>query len=130
MAVIDGAKAITSILAQYPKFDGGFAMAAALTSAGIASAVNIAKIASAQFEGGGGAPQAPEIPTGGFEAQTSTGGMATPAVSLFGQPNQLNDLGAIGQQANQNITVTAIVSETEMTNVQNRVNKIKKNAEL
>ena len=130
MAVIDGAKAITSILAQYPKFDGGFAMAAALTSAGIASAVNIAKIASAQFEGGGGAPQAPEVPTGGFEAQTSTGGMATPAVSLFGQPNQLNDLGATGQQANQNITVTAIVSETEMTNVQNRVNKIKKNAEL
>ena len=130
MAVIDGAKAITSILAQYPKFDGGFAMAAALTSAGIASAVNIAKIASAQFEGGGGAPQAPEVPTGGFEVQTSTGGMATPAVSLFGQPNQLNDLGATGQQANQNITVTAIVSETEMTNVQNRVNKIKKNAEL
>ena len=132
MAVIDGAKAITSILAQYPKFDGGFAMAAALASAGIASAVNIGKIASAQFEGGGSAPTAPDIPTGGFQpAETSTGGMATPSVSLFGQPNQLNNVGGEGaQQQGQTITVNAIVSETEMTNVQNRVNKIKNNAEL
>ena len=131
MAVIDGAKAITSILAQYPKFDGGFAMAAALASAGIASAVNIGKIASAQFTGGGGAPTAPDIPTGGFEAQTSTGGMATPSVSLFGQGNQLNNVGNPNQEGGgQTITVNAIVSETEMTNVQNKVNKIQKNAEL
>ena len=130
MAVIDGAKAITSILAQYPKFDGGFAMAAALTSAGIASAVNIAKIASAQFEGGGQAPAAPDIPTGGFDTQTSTGGMATPAVSLFGGANQLNNVGNPNQEAGQNITVTAIVSETEITGTQNRINKIQRNAEL
>jgi len=130
MAVIDGAKAITSILAQYPKFDGGFAMAAALTSAGIASAVNIAKIASAQFEGGGQAPASPDIPTGGFDTQTSTGGMATPAVSLFGGANQLNNVGNPNQEAGQNITVTAIVSETEITGTQNRINKIQRNAEL
>lgn len=130
MAVIDGAKAITSILAQYPKFDGGFAMAAALASAGIASAVNIGKIASAQFQGGGSAPTAPDIPTGGFEAQTSTGGMATPSVSLFGAANQLNNVGGEGAQQGQTITVNAIVSETEMTNVQNKVSKIQKNAEL
>lgn len=131
MAVIDGAKAITSILAQYPKFDGGFAMAAALASAGIASAVNIGKIASAQFQGGGGAPTAPDIPTGGFEQPSTTGGMATPNVSLFGQGNQLNNVGGEGaQQQGQTITVNAIVSETEMTNVQNKVSKIQKNAEL
>ena len=130
MAVIDGAKAITSILAQYPKFDGGFAMAAALASAGIASVVNIGKIASAQFEGGGGAPTAPDIPTGGFEAQTSTGGMATPNVSLFGSANQLNNVGNPNQESGNNITVTAVVSETEMTNTQNRINKIQRNAEL
>lgn len=130
MAVIDGAKAITSILAQYPKFDGGFAMAAALASAGIASAVNIGKIASAQFQGGGSAPTAPDIPTGGFEAQTSTGGMATPSVSLFGAANQLNNVGGEGAQQGQTITVNAIVSETEMTNVQNKVSKIQRNAEL
>jgi len=128
MAVIDGAKAITSILAQYPKFDGGFAMAAALASAGIASAVNIGKIASAQFQGAGGAPAAPQIPTGGFEAPSVAG--AVPNVSLFGQANQLNNVGAPGEAGQQNITVTAVVSETEMTDVQNRVNKIQKNAEL
>ena len=130
MAVIDGAKAITSILAQYPKFDGGFAMAAALASAGIASAVNIGKIASAQFQGGGSAPTAPDIPTGGFEQPTTTGGMATPSVSLFGAANQLNNVGGEGAQQGQTITVNAIVSETEMTNVQNKVSKIQKNAEL
>jgi hypothetical protein len=131
MAVIDGAKAITSILAQYPKFDGGFAMAAALASAGIASAVNIGKIASAQFEGGGSAPTAPDIPTGGFEQPSTTGGMATPNVSLFGGANQFNNVGGeAGQQQGQTITVNAIVSETEMTNVQNKVNKIQNNAEL
>lgn len=130
MAVIDGAKAITSILAQYPKFDGGFAMAAALASAGIASAVNIGKIASAQFQGGGTAPTAPDIPTGGFEQPTTTGGMATPSVSLFGAANQLNNVGGEGAQQGQTITVNAIVSETEMTNVQNKVSKIQKNAEL
>lgn len=131
MAVIDGAKAITSILAQYPKFDGGFAMAAALASAGIASAVNIGKIASAQFEGGGSAPTAPDIPTGGLEQPSTTGGMATPNVSLFGGANQFNNVGGEGgQQQGQTITVNAIVSETEMTNVQNKVNKIQNNAEL
>lgn len=132
MAVIDGAKAITSILAQYPKFDGGFAMAAALASAGIASAVNIGKIASATFQGGGSAPVPPDVPTGGFGATTTTGGMAVPSVSLFGGGNNLNNVGNPNaeQTQGQNITVTAVVSETEMTNVQNRVNKIQRNAEL
>lgn len=132
MAVIDGAKAITSILAQYPKFDGGFAMAAALASAGIASAVNIGKIASATFQGGGSAPVPPDVPTGGFGATTTTGGMAVPSVSIFGGGNNLNNVGNHNaeQSQGQNITVTAVVSETEMTNTQDRVNKIKRNAEL
>jgi hypothetical protein len=131
MAVIDGAKAITSILAQYPKFDGGFAMAAALASAGIASAVNIGKIASATFQGGGSAPMPPDVPTGGFGGTTTTGGMAVPSVSLFGGGNNLNNVGAPQEgQGGQNITVNAIVSETQVTEVQNRVNKIQRNAEL
>ena len=129
MAVINGAQAITSILAQYPKFDGGFAMVAALAGSVIATATSLATIASTSFEGGGTAPNAPspDSLTGG----STTGGMATPAVSLFGSPNNLNNVGGEGaQQQNNNITVTAIVSETEMTNTQNRVNKIQRNAEL
>jgi hypothetical protein len=128
MAVINGAQAIVSILAQYPKFDGGFAMATALAGSVIATATSLATIASSSFEGGGTAPDAPDTNslTGG-----GTGGMATPNASLFGSNNNLNNVGAPqdGQQG-QNITVTAIVSETEMTSTQDRVNRIKRNAEL
>jgi hypothetical protein len=129
MAVINGAQAITSILAQYPKFDGGFAMVAALAGSVISTAASIATIASTSFEGGGAAPSIPDATslTGG----SSTGGMATPSASLFGSNNNLNNVGGQQEgQAGQNITVTAIVSETEMTDTQNRVNKIKRNAEL
>lgn len=128
MAVINGAQAIASIFAQYPKFDGGFAMAAALAGSVIATTTSLATIASTTFEGGGTAPDAPDTNslTGG-----GTGGMATPNASLFGSNNNLNNVGAPqdGQQG-QNITVTAIVSETEMTSTQDRVNRIKRNAEL
>lgn len=128
MAVINGAQAIVSILAQYPKFDGGFSMAAAIAGSVIATATSLATIASSSFEGGGSAPDVPDTNslTGG-----GTGGMATPSASLFGSNNNLNNVGAPqdGQQG-QNITVTAIVSETEMTSTQDRVNRIKRNAEL
>jgi hypothetical protein len=129
MAVINGAQAITSILAQYPKFDGGFAMVAALAGSVISTAASIATIASTSFEGGGAAPSIPDATslTGG----SSTGSMATPSASLFGSNNNLNNVGGQQEgQTGQNITVTAIVSETEMTDTQNRVNKIKRNAEL
>lgn len=128
MAVINGAQAIVSIIAQMPKFDGGFATAAAIAGSVIATATSLATIASTSFEGGGTAPDAPDTNslTGG-----GTGGMATPSASLFGSNNNLNNVGAPqdGQQG-QNITVTAIVSETEMTSTQDRVNRIKRNAEL
>jgi len=80
--VIDAAKSVTSIIAEYPKFDGGIAMTAALIITGIATAVNIAKIASTQYQpksGGGGAKKA----TGSAYAQ---GG-------LLGGPS--HDLGGI-----------------------------------
>lgn len=47
-AGINGAMAVTSILAQYPKFDGGFAMLAAIAAAGITTVAQIGKIASAK----------------------------------------------------------------------------------
>ena len=104
-------------------------MVAVIIAASVAAtAASISAIASTTFSGGGSAPSAVD-PTGG--STPSTGGMATPAVSLFGSANQLNNVGGEGaQQQNNNITVTAIVSETEMTNTQNRVNKIQRNAEL
>lgn len=128
MAVINGAQAIASILAQYPKFDGGFAMAAALAGSVIATATSLATIASTSFEGGGTAPAEPDTNslTGG-----GTGGMATPNASLFGSNNNLNNVGdPNSEQGGQSITVNAIVSETQVTDVQNRVNRIQRNAEL
>lgn len=47
-AGINGAMAVTSILAQYPKFDGGFAMTAAIVAAGISTVAQIGKIAGAK----------------------------------------------------------------------------------
>jgi hypothetical protein len=128
MAVINGAQAIASILAQYPKFDGGFAMAAALAGSVIATATSLATIASTSFEGGGAAP---EVPDTNSLTGNSTQGMATPSASLFGSNNNLNNVG--GQQdsqGGQSITVNAIVSETQVTDVQNRINRIQRNAEL
>jgi hypothetical protein len=128
MAVINGAQAIASILAQYPKFDGGFAMAAALAGSVIATATSLATIASTSFEGGGTAPEAPDTNS---LTGNSTEGMATPSASLFGSNNNLNNVGGQqdGQQG-QSITVNAIVSETQVTDVQNRINRIQRNAEL
>ena len=56
MAMLNGAQAITSILAQYPKFDGGFAMTAALVTAGVTTAGQLAKISSTKLEDGGIVP--------------------------------------------------------------------------
>jgi hypothetical protein len=128
MAVINGAQAIASILAQYPKFDGGFAMAAALAGSVIATATSLATIASTSFEGGGTAPEAPDTNS---LTGNSTEGMATPSASLFGSNNNLNNVGAPqDSQGGQSITVNAIVSETQVTDVQNRINRIQRNAEL
>jgi len=127
MAAINGAQAILAIL-SVPDFTLGVSSGLRIAASVAATAASISAIASTTFTGGGSAPSAVD-PTGG--STPSTGGMATPAVSLFGSANQLNNVGGEGaQQQNNNITVTAIVSETEMTNTQNRVNKIQRNAEL
>lgn len=52
-ALTNGALAITSILAQYPKFDGGIAMGIALGLATATTIAQVAKIASTKYEKGG-----------------------------------------------------------------------------
>ena len=130
-AIIDAGKAITASLAVSPLAIGPIPSPAGIASlafATLTSAMNIAKIAGTQFTSTT-PPTDPGQPSLGGD--TSTGGMATPSASLFGSNNNLNNVGAPqdGQQGN-NITVTAIVSETEMTSTQDRVNRIKRNAEL
>lgn len=60
-AGINGAMAITSILAQYPKFDGGFAMTAAIIAAGATTVAQVAKISSAKT------PATPKFEKGGIQ---------------------------------------------------------------
>lgn len=56
---------------------------------------------------------------------------ATPNVNLFGQNNDLNNLTSTpSNESTQNITVQAVVSETELTATQNKIKKITQNAVL
>jgi hypothetical protein len=64
-AGINGAMAVTSILAQYPKFDGGFAMWAAIAAAGITTIAQVSKIAGAK------PPKAPKFFFGGNTGSTA-----------------------------------------------------------
>jgi hypothetical protein len=123
-AIINAAQAQVSILAQYPKFDGGFAMVAAMAGAAITSAMAIGKITAASFSGGGSTPDSPD------SSLTSTTAVApTTGPNLFGQANTGSQVNA-GGNSNQNITVTAIVSETEITASQQHINNIQQNSVL
>jgi hypothetical protein len=127
MAAINGAQAILAIL-TVPDFTLGIASGIRIAASVAATAASISAIASTSFEGGGQAPGDPGLPDVSGITATS---MATPSASLFGSNNNLNNVGGQqdGQQG-QNITVNAIVSETQVTDVQNRINRIQRNAEL
>ena len=131
-AVVDAGKAITASLAAAPLAIGvvpnpvGIAN---LVATAAVSAANIAKIAATQFNSsGGGGGQAPSIP----QASSTSTTAATPNVSLFGGQaggNGLNDVSAPKEPQTQ-ITVKAVVSETEITNTQQKIDKINQNATL
>jgi hypothetical protein len=104
----------------------GALAAAAAVAAGVA---NIKKIASTKRTRGA-------TPSAGGSAGASIGtGSASsvpsvaPQANLFGQGNNMNNLSA-SQPNQQNITVTAVVSETEITSTQNKIKGIKQMSEL
>ncbi len=91
-----------------------------------------AKLVNAVSLGGGTPPTPPSVGGGGGSA--GGGNSAVPSFvpgNLFGQGNAANNVGSPnGMNGGQNITVTAVVSETEMTATQSKVNKIMKNSVL
>jgi len=93
---------------------------------GIASiAVGSGKALAALGSGGGPSGTAPNTAEGG----TSTTAVAPASgPSLFGQANTGSQVNAGG--GSNNITVTAIVSETEITASQNHINNIQQNSVL
>jgi hypothetical protein len=123
-AIIDAGKAITASLASSPIAIGPVpnpAGIASLAFASITAATNIAKIASTQF-------------TSSTTPSTDTPPTSTTAVApaagpqLFGQANTGSQVNAGG--GSNNITVTAVVSETEITASQNHINNIQNNSVL
>lgn len=130
---IDTAKAISSLVAMSQAnplnaVTGGTAGIAQYASGILQIITNVAKAKSllsnpsGSVSGGGGG--------GGSESTTSVTPIS-PAVQMYGQGNNLNSAGGQGSvNSNQNMVVTAVVSETDITNTQNKIDKIKKSAEL
>lgn len=119
--------------------DGGAALATANSAAAkIRAATSIGTIVAssvAKFMNGGSASVS--TPSGGGGGGSATATPTAPSVpafvpgNLFGQGNQANTVTqSQGVEANQTITVNAVVSETEMTGVQNKVSKIIQNSVL
>jgi len=124
-AIVDAGKAITASLASSPIAIGPIpnpAGIASLAFAAVTSATNIAKIASTTFTSG--TAPSNNTPTPSTTAVAPSGGP-----SLFGQANTGSQVNA-GDGTGQNITVTAIVSETEITSSQNHINNIQNNSVL
>jgi hypothetical protein len=132
MATIDGYKAITASLAQSPIAIGPVPSPAGIASlafAGATSVANILKIASAKY-GGKGTPTATAPSAGGGGGGDTSTQAATPNVNLFGANNNANTFGANGQQQGGQMVVKAVVVESDVTSVQNKMSKIQQSAVL
>jgi hypothetical protein len=95
-------------------------------------AISIASVVAATAKGlsalGGGSVTAPSN-TGGGGGTSTTAVAPVSGPNLFGQANTGSQVNA-GGNSNQNITVTAIVSETEITASQQHINNIQQNSVL
>jgi hypothetical protein len=109
-AIINGLQAQASILGQYPKFDGGFAMVAAMIGAAATSVATIAKIKATNFEGGGGDPPGPDP------------GLTSSTFSESNTNAQTTDVSAQNTtDTNQQGMIKVNVLEYDITNIQNKV---------
>jgi len=112
-AIINAAQAQLSILAQYPKFDGGFAMVAAMVGAGITSLASIAKIAATQFD---------TTSAGGNEPPPSLNAGAAAATSNSQPSTLLNPDGTVANQNTPTPTpIQVYVVESDITSTQTQV---------
>lgn len=112
-AIINGALAITNIIATVPKADFGIATAVMLVASASAMAASIAKIASTKFEGGGGG--------GSVDIPNITAPPETSAPSIQNQSLLGNDQST---QAGTKVFVT----ESDIKKVTGRVSVIENQA--
>jgi hypothetical protein len=130
---IDTAKAISSLIAMSQAnpanaVTGGGAGIAQFASGIVQILTNVAK-AKALLSNPSSTPS-PD--SGGNPPESSNSvSMATPSIQMFGQGNNLNSQGGTKSvNANQNMVVTAVVSESDITNTQTKLSKLQRNAEL
>ena len=135
---IDTAKAISALVAAantnpLNAVTAGTAGIAQFASGIIQIATNIAKAKQLLTS-----PSTPVTSGGGGGGGGDTGGgsntatMIPQAAQLFGSSNNANTMSAGGDSSGggTNMMVTAVVSETQITNVQKKINMINKNSEL
>jgi len=133
---IDTAKAISSLVAMSSanplnSVTGGAAGVAQYAAGIVQIVTNIAK-AKALLTNPTSSPS-PNVSGGGGNESSSPSSSVPSFVpgNLFGQGNAANNVSqSQGVETNQTITVQAVVSETEMTGVQNKVSKIIQNSVL
>jgi hypothetical protein len=131
MAIMDGFKAVTSSLSLSPVAIGAVPNPAGIASLAFAittSLSNIAKIASTQYgskSAGGGAGGS--APMGGGVTPNAGGG--APSFALYGQGNNMNTTSQ-PKDKETNLTVKAVVVESDITSTQNKVKKMQENATL
>lgn len=118
----DTAKAISSLMAASQSnvlngVTGGAAGIAQYATGIIQILTNVAKAKSILS----GAGSASAGGGGGASAAATSSSVATPSISMFGQGNNANNLTGQSMQSNQQITVQAVVSETEITATQNKM---------
>jgi hypothetical protein len=103
---------------------------AAMAMVATVGALNMAAIAATKFQGDAG-PSAPSTP--GFSAGAGGGSTQPTTPTMKDSLEKKNDLNNITSEKTQELpqfTVKAIISETEVTDTQNKVSKMRTNAEL
>lgn len=131
----DTAKAISSVVAGATAAAAAGGPAAPFLIAGYIAS-GIGTVASAIASAYAALKEAPSIGggavSGGNAISTASQGAQTPSFQLFGQNNNANNLtqSQSAESQSQNITVQAVVSETEITSVQKKVQQMQNNAEL
>jgi hypothetical protein len=132
---IDTGKAISSLVAASNANPlnaptAGAAGIAQFATGIIQIATNIAKAKQILTSGGTPTSGGGGGSTGGSGESANVAQQVPQAAQLFGSANTGGTMSAGGTTNESSMTVTAVVSETQVTNVQNKINKINKNAEL
>jgi hypothetical protein len=132
---IDTAKAISALVANSQanpmnSLTAGAAGIAQFATGIIQIATNVAKAKQILTSPG-------TTPSGGGGGGGATGGGGTSAATvlpqsaqLFGSANTGGTMSAGGGSSSSSMTVTAVVSETQVTSTQQKINRINKSAEL